>query len=289
MSNSIVDIGELSKPATVLVERISDAVGGFFKPYQIERVARAEAKAAKIRAKADIEISELQERAINRFVAEEAQKQKNIEDIGTKALTEVREDADPEAVEDDWIINFFDKCRLISDEEMQDLWARVLSGEANQPGSYSKRIVNFLSSMGKRDAQQFTNLCRFAIDMGPPVPLIYELSDPIYRQADIDLESVAHLDDIGLLRYESLSGFSFQGFPEHINVKYFDTTMEFRFPSEAGNSLPIGKVKLSRTGKELAKVCKPSPVEGFTEYLSEQLSRKNIAVSVPISFVTSRA
>lgn len=151
MSGSLVNIGELSKPATVLVERISDAVGGFFKPYQIERVARAEAEAAEIRAKTEVEISELQERAINRFVAEEAQKQKNIEDIGTKALAGVQESADPEEVEDDWIVNFFDKCRLISDEEMQDLWARVLSGEANQPGSYSKRIVNFLSSMGTHE------------------------------------------------------------------------------------------------------------------------------------------
>lgn len=186
MSGSLVNIGELSKPATVLVERISDAVGGFFKPYQIERVARAEAEAAKIRAKTEVEISELQERAINRFVAEEAQKQKNIEDIGTKALAGVQESADPEEVEDDWIVNFFDKCRLISDEEMQDLWARVLSGEANQPGSYSKRIVNFLSSMGTHDARQFTNLCRFAIDMDEPFPFIYDLNDPIYQEADVN-------------------------------------------------------------------------------------------------------
>ncbi len=40
---SLVNIGELSKPATVLVEKISDAVGGIAKPWQIRRIAKAEA------------------------------------------------------------------------------------------------------------------------------------------------------------------------------------------------------------------------------------------------------
>ena len=40
--NPLVNLGDLSKPAVVLVEKISDAVGGIFKPYQIVRVAKAE-------------------------------------------------------------------------------------------------------------------------------------------------------------------------------------------------------------------------------------------------------
>jgi Protein of unknown function (DUF2806) len=50
-------------------------------------------------------------------------------------------------VNDDWITNFFDKCRIVSDEEMQQIWAKVLAVEANKPGTYSKRTVNFLSSV----------------------------------------------------------------------------------------------------------------------------------------------
>jgi hypothetical protein len=57
---SIINLGDLSKPATVLIEKISDAVGGLFKPYQIVRVARAEAEAERIRGESQIEISDLQ-------------------------------------------------------------------------------------------------------------------------------------------------------------------------------------------------------------------------------------
>jgi hypothetical protein len=42
---SLINLSELSKPATVLIEKISDALGGVFKPFQIVRVAKAEAEA----------------------------------------------------------------------------------------------------------------------------------------------------------------------------------------------------------------------------------------------------
>jgi len=154
-SNSIINLGELSKPANTLIEKISDAIGGIFRPYQIRRIAQAEAEADKVRAISQIEITDLQRRALHRFLVEEGKKQNNIETITQKALPSVSEQATPQNIEDDWITNFFDKCRLISDSEMQNLWAKVLAGEANAPGKYSKRTVNLLAGLDKADAETF--------------------------------------------------------------------------------------------------------------------------------------
>jgi len=164
--SSLINLGELSKPATVLVEKISDAVGGIFNPYQIVRVAKAEAQADRVRAEGQIEISDLQRRAFHRFLEEEAKKQKNIEEITSKALPLLEENSKPNEVEDDRITNFFDRCRLISDDEMQGLWSRVLAGQANLPGAYSKRAVNFLSGLDKSEADMFTSLCGFGWQLG---------------------------------------------------------------------------------------------------------------------------
>ncbi|MDO8682256.1 MAG: DUF2806 domain-containing protein, partial [Armatimonadota bacterium] len=150
--NSIIILGELSKPATVLIEKIAGAVGGIFEPCQIVRVAKAEAEAEIIKAETQIKITDLQRRALNRFVAEEAKKQDNMEQITQKAISQLANSSTPQNIEDDWIINFFDKCRIVSDEEMQSLWAKVLAGEANAPGTYSKRTVNLLSSLDTNDA-----------------------------------------------------------------------------------------------------------------------------------------
>ena len=127
-SNSLVDLSGLAKPADTLIKKISSAAGIL---YGLDKIAEAEAKAALIKARSEIEITDLQRRAANRWMAEEAQRQKNMEDITAKALPQLNEGAKPDSMDNDWIANFFDKCRIICDDEMQGLWSRVLAGEAN--------------------------------------------------------------------------------------------------------------------------------------------------------------
>ena len=110
---NVVNLGDLSKPADTLIKRISAAVGGIFKPYQIKRIAKAKAEAALIQAESKIQIEEIHYRAIHRFIEEEAKKQNNIEQITSQALPFLRQESNPDAIEDDWVTNFFEKCRII--------------------------------------------------------------------------------------------------------------------------------------------------------------------------------
>lgn len=274
--NPLVNLGELSKPATVLIEKISDAVGGVFKPYQIMRVAKAEAEAEKIRADAKIVIQDIHRRAMHRFLEEEAKKQKNIEDITQKALPNLNDDAKSENVENDWITNFFDKCRLISDSEMQGLWSRVLSGEANSPGSYSKRTVNFLSSLDKNDAGLFTNLCNFAWTIGNATPLIYDVRNDIYNKHKINFESLSHLESIGLIQFNSLTGFRRLGLPKRIALLYYGQPTLLEFKKESDNELNIGNVILTQIGQELAPICGSSPDQEFYEYICDKWKKEGL-------------
>ena len=66
-SNALISFGELSRPATVLVEKVSEAIGGIFRPFQTKRMAKAEAEAGLIKAESDIQIEELKRRALNVF------------------------------------------------------------------------------------------------------------------------------------------------------------------------------------------------------------------------------
>src|SRR5215204_2816874 len=186
---SLINIGELAKPATTLIEKIADATGVLYEPRRIRKRAKAEAEAELIKVKAQIEITDLQRRALTRFVQEEAKKQENIEDITEVTIPLLNENSTPEKIEDDRMSNFFDKCRIVSDKEMQTLWSKVLAGEANQPNSFSKRTVNFLASLNKSDAELFTNLCRFAIVLNDLIPLIYNTEDPIYTNLGLNFTS----------------------------------------------------------------------------------------------------
>lgn len=278
---SLMNVGELAKPATTLIEKISDAIGGYFKPYQIRRVAQAEAEAEKIKALSKIEIAELTHRALGRFLAEETKKQDNIESITSKALPLLEENSKPEEINDDWITNFFDKCRIISDKEIQVLWAKVLAGEANSPGKYSKRTVNFLESLDKSDATLFTNLCGFGQFIGNFFPLVYKIDDPIYSENSIDFNVLKHLDDIGLLSFEHLAGYRRIGLPKIIRVFYYGTPINIEFKNEKDNDLDIGNVLLSKTGDELAAICGSKPVSGFLDYIINHWLSKGLKLSSP--------
>jgi hypothetical protein len=266
-STSIASIGDLSKPANTLIEKISDAIGGIFKPYQIRRIAQAEAEAEKIHAVASMEVTELQRRALHRFIAEEAKRQQNIESITKRAIAEVSDKASPEKLEDDWIVNFFDKCRLISDEQMQGLWSRILAGEANSPGKYSKRTVNLLASLDMNDAELFSRLCSFMFVIQSFVPLIYDVEHPIYNDHGINFNVLSHLESIGLIQFENLAGFIRKSLPQRTTVSFYMTEVAIEFPSPSDNEMRIGSVLLTQAGQQLAPICGSLPREGFLDYV----------------------
>jgi hypothetical protein len=271
-----------SEAAKALIEKIAEGIGGHFKPFQIKRVAKAEAEAEIIRAKAQIEIDELQRRAAARFIAEEAKKQDNIENITRKAIPLLRESATPKKMENDWITNFFDKCRIISDDEMQVLWAKVLAGEANSPGNFSKRTVNCLAYLDKRDAESFTSLCRFAWDIGFPSPIIFNSEAEIYVKNGVNFNILKHLEDIELINIESVFMFKLKKQPQRIIIEYYGSPLKILFNKPDGNEFPIGHAVFTKTGAELAGICGAEPIDGLVDYATEQWRKEGISVSSTI-------
>ena len=279
---SLVNIGELAKPATVLIEKISGAVGAIFEPHQIRRIAHARADAAVIEAEGQIRVTEVQRRAMVRFVQEEGQKQENIESITSKAIPHLDDNADPNTVDDDWITNFFDKCRIISDDEMQQLWGRVLAGEANSPGTYSRRTVSALASLDKSDAIAFSSLCCCGWLIGDVTPLVYKVQDPVYSSAGITFMSLTHLDAIGLVRFESLAGFRREGFGKRLLAVYFGSPVIIEFPNESDNNIDIGHAMFTQIGRELARIVAAKRSEELFQYTLEHWRENGLVLSSPL-------
>ena len=162
---------------------------------------------------------------------------------------------------------------------MQALWARVLAGEANKPGSYSKRTVNLMATLDKDDAQQFASLCRFGCKYAGWLPLVYEFEADVYKQHGITFTVLTHLNDIGLVRFEPLTGFQRTGLQQKFVVPYFDGFLLVEGPKEKDNSLSLGKVLLSKVGAEIAGLCQLEEVPGFGDYLIEKWSGQGFTVT----------
>ena len=263
------DLAGLSKPANTLIKCISNAVGKVYEPRHIRQKAQAEADAKLIATRADIEATDLQKRAFDRWTAEEAKKQENIENVMDQAIPLIEDTAQPEKVDDDWFANYFDKVKTVSNEDVQKHWADLLAKEVNQPGSFSKRTVNTLHTLDRKDAILFENICRYVwIVDGDFIPLIFQENDDIYKQNDIKFNSLQHMESIGLIYLKTTGVFSklwLRGLL--LTVQYFGRPLHLDFRGYETLELDLGKVSFTQVGQELFTLTNPSGIDDLYDYV----------------------
>ena len=189
------------------------------------------------------------------------------------------QEAETEELEEGWAAHFFDKCDKVSDEEMQSLWSSFLAGEASKPGTYSKRTVDFVESMDKKDADLFTNFCPFTWIIGDPTPLIFDTGSEIYSKYGINFGSLKHLDSIGLISFESMSGYRKTGLAKQAHIFYFGLPTRVEFQKDEDNEINLGKVIFTQAGQQLVDICGAERNQEFYEYAVEELFKQGITLS----------
>ena len=128
---------------------------------QIIAAAQAEARSKLISPQAalqgEVTIGELIEQRVQ---FQEEKRQANIGSVVAQAAQELgdREVQDHE-VDHDWTARFFNDVQDVSSEEMQRLWAKILAGEVERPGSTSFRTMNILRGLDGGTAAVFRTLC----------------------------------------------------------------------------------------------------------------------------------
>lgn len=277
---------DLTKPVTVLIEKIAGAAGVIYEPVRIKQKAKAQATAEITLAVARAEATAIEQRAIHRLMHEESRKQINIETIVEKAIPRVGMKSDPSNMDDGWVANFFEHSKIISDHEMQDVWARLLASEANSPGTYSKRTVNLLAELDKSDAELFTRLAGFAFMLlpdGQAYPFVDDTKNLMYKANGIDFAGLQHLETLGLIKFNSLAGFRTYR-PDtkggRYILRYHEDVVIAEIPDDKSSELNTGRVLFTRQGSELFTICSPAPVEGFKDYLAAAIGKNGASVQV---------
>ncbi len=288
---SLIDLSNLSQPATRLIEKISDAIGVMYEPTRIIKLAQAEAHAALIGFNSKSTITELEQRAINSLIKKEAKKQRNIESITAKAIGSLPNSAKPENIEEDWLSYFFSKCETISNESMQRVWAEVLARQASASSSFSRKTLSILSTLESYDAESFVKFCSCVIiHNAHPETHIYNIDDEFYRDKDIYLGRALQLQSLGLLHFNNESlYFSVDGsktieFDDEIYYKvelqYFNQNYELLIPENESQGIlndkptfEYGCISLTAADVELFQICNPSPIDGFMEKVGARLRK----------------
>ena len=221
----------------------------------------------------------------------------NIVQIVQQAAPQLNERSRPEDISDDWGDNFRDKASTYSDPDMITLWAQLLAGEANGPGSFSRKTVNVLSDIEPHDAQLFKAVadCRlipidpvtnnevrvgFKRSVTGPKPVIRDCTHSMYRSNGIDVNSLERLDWLGLVNHD-VGGV---GTTENLRM---GGTLAYEYGSgylllrgeNKSVTVKFGCTSFTPAGIELSELCPIEHFSGFIEFLEETWSSEGILVS----------
>ena len=278
MSNTaLIDLKGISEPVKKLIECISTGVGILYEPTRIRKTAEAELYST-ILKKVGKDLSELEKRTFNRIMATEIKRQVNIDEIIRKSIEFTpNELSTSEKPCEDWMLDFFDLCKNSSSEGVQMLWAKLLAGEVDQPGSFSRRTLHAIKLLTTEQAELFTKVCGCIWRIsGDYVGIVYALI------LDSDEDSLYTDDYLGshaskAYMLESL-GFA--------NYKYYDLEygkeylLEFygeQYVFEADpNNRRLEIFVLTPVGEELYSICGHSRNEAYYQLTMEYLLKKGI-------------
>lgn len=209
----------LSQPLTKLVETVARGAGILYEPIHKKRMAKATAE--EIQTIADVcqkniqipidyekdgvvistnkQIADLAKRAMLRNLAQEMNKQQNIESIVHFAEENLKQETkvSEEPVSQTWLSNFFELSGHIEEENLQKIWGKLLAGEIKKPSSYNLRTLSILKNMSSSEAICFQRISSFVVRFGRNyiIPRI----DSLENKYKIKYEDMMLLEECGVL------------------------------------------------------------------------------------------
>lgn len=256
-------------------ETICFALGGTARGER--KMADAKAYAAELEAKTKNKVALLeakgQETLANYVAAKETRKMQNTLAVIEKAQAHFveGEKVSAEPVDEGWKNRFFGIIEEISDDELREIWGRVLAGEIKQPKSYSLRTLETLRNLTKEEASVIVKAAPFIIS-----------TICIYKDSVLSLPERLLLQEIGLMLDDGM------GLEINWEVKEKDTlsipidkNVLFILHNEKEKAVNcnIEVYKLSTAGREIFELVNVDMKtrEAFYKTLADHFRKKGIA------------
>ena len=247
------NLADITKLGAKIIDTLANACGVVYEPVNKVLNAKADATAKLIEVRGNIE-AEAMRKVLERFISQQLRQQRNVDEIVSKAILD--KDAGPvsdQSCDPDWVNEFVDCSKNVSDEQMQALLARILAGEVAQPGKFSRRTMNFVKTLSRSELETFARVCGFVWTANQATYFIprdeYQLGSGHFEEptfGDIQL-----CRTIGLLHSEA--SYKFRS----------GTSIHFagnKYVIADGKSLEIAAYPLSQTGMELVPAIKHQPL-----------------------------
>lgn len=266
----IKDLAGLSEPLTKLIDVIANGCKWIAEPYQIKRIADANAYASSVQSKEDFKQGlrdSLLEYTKRSMLSIRENKQidnlLNILNFAGQELLAIDKINDT-PVSPEWSSRFFDYAQNIYDEEAQTIWAKILAQETATPGNFFKRTLDVLHNIEPFEAKWFAELCQFVLDDT-------FIDQDIIHSNFFEFSKLQSMVDCGLLNAQKCA-INFDNTVDTINFKshYLKRGISQLQPS----NISMSGFALTDAGNQLYKITQVSSNLEFVKKIQEQLLKK---------------
>ena len=295
-------------PTSKLISTVSAGIGKLYEPTHIKRMAKAKAEEIKLISGAMEECSiipteynngnltmnnsdwdDFVKRTQGRIAFQELQKQNNIECVVANAysILENTTSCSQEPVEQGWINVFFDSVSNVSDEDLQNLWGKILAGEILQPKTYSLRTLETLKNLSRDEAELFQKIAPYVTNLSGNLFLTSE--SEILRKYGVYYDHILSLDECGLINSDGMVSYNPKlCISDSMAIFNKSKLLLIKGLEPKPTQISIGIFGLTRAGKELYSILDCQSNESYLCDFAEDIEKNNKGnVSITLHQVNS--
>jgi hypothetical protein len=178
--------------------------------------------------------------------------------------------------DNDFFWNIVEHAKSVSNEEMQDLIAKIIAGEYNNPDTYSMSTLNVLKSIDAKILNDFSLVLGISLS---GIGIFKDSFSDIANMTElgVDYTSFLNLQNIGLISSND-SQINFEG---ELKSVYFNKRISFISKSEIDKKIIIpGFYSLTQAGNEIAQHLIIKENTNFISWLQKKHGNGNLDIKV---------
>lgn len=281
----IIDSEKVTKSASRLLDKIALVIG--WRTTSIEKI---QGKKAFIDDIKNSDLNPLEKAALISHTGKIIKEFENQSKIVGKAIPLLTEEAKPDEVDEDWFASFMDKARLISNEDLQIIWANILAGEANQPGSYSLRTLEVLKNISKDEALLFQKMSKVVLN---EKGAMFILDEKLYPNNGMNFGDILRLSDCGIIA-STAADLSLSINSQELDIVLFNNKIVGRAmkAKEKASDIHLTVYVLTKAGQELIYAISYEQDEEYILNVLKHMSKMHrgeiIFSANPINYINSQ-
>ncbi len=179
---------------------------------------------------------------------------KNKTRIIDKAIHLLDKKDNPEKIDNDWLLRFFDLCKNVSNEDLQYVWAKILANECKENSKNSFKLLRTISDISIDEINLIKKMlkgCNYTMPNTQTIGIVF-LNHNYLNNMKIKYEDIIKLEDTGIMKREQIT------LPDEFSFDLEDRVVKFIKKEEVKKYLNLSHsanfYRFTYTGMEILEL-----------------------------------